>query len=48
MLAALIAGLLAIAATLRYLRSNGVGVFVAYRIALAALVFVAWLGLWDR
>jgi undecaprenyl-diphosphatase len=48
MLAALIAGLLAIAATLRYLRSRGVGVFVAYRIALAALVFVAWLGLWDR
>jgi undecaprenyl-diphosphatase len=48
MLAALIAGLLAIAATLHYLRSNGVGIFVAYRIALAALVFVAWLGLWDR
>jgi undecaprenyl-diphosphatase len=48
MLAALIAGLLAIAATLRYLRTRGVGVFVAYRIALAALVFVAWLGLWDR
>ena len=48
MLAALVAGLLAIAATLRYLRSNGVGIFVAYRLALAALVLVAWLGLWDR
>ena len=48
MLAALVAGLLAIAATLRYLRTNGVGVFVAYRLALAALVIVAWLGLWDR
>jgi undecaprenyl-diphosphatase len=48
MLAALLAGLLAIAATLRFLRSNGVGVFVAYRVAFAALVLVAWLGLWDR
>jgi hypothetical protein len=25
-----------------------VGVFVVYRLALAALVVVAWLGLWDR
>ena len=24
------------------------GIFVAYRVALAALVVVAWLGLWDR
>jgi undecaprenyl-diphosphatase len=48
MVAALIAGLLAIAVVLRYLRSNGVGVFVAYRLVLAALVVVAWLGLWDR
>ena len=48
MAASLIAGLLAIAVTLRFLRSNGVGVFVAYRIALAVLVVVAWLGLWDR
>jgi len=48
MLAALIAGLLAIAVLLRYLRTHGVGVFVAYRLALAALVLVAWLGLWDR
>jgi undecaprenyl-diphosphatase len=48
MLASLLAGLLAIAIVLRYLRSHGVGVFVAYRIALAVLVIVAWLGLWDR
>jgi undecaprenyl-diphosphatase len=48
MVAALIAGLLAIAVVLRYLRSNGVGVFVAYRLVLAAVVVVAWLGLWDR
>ena len=41
-------GLLAIAVLLRYLRSHGVGIFVAYRLALAALVVVAWLGLWDR
>ena len=48
MAASLVAGLLAIAVLMRYLRSNGVGIFVAYRIALAALVIVAWLGLWDR
>jgi undecaprenyl-diphosphatase len=48
MAASLIAGLLAIAIVLRYLRSNGVGLFVAYRIGLAALLIVAWLGLWDR
>ena len=48
MLAALIAGIAAIEVTLRFLRSHGVGVFVAYRIALAALVVVAWVGLWDR
>ena len=48
MLAGLAAGLLAIAATLRYLRTHSVGVFVLYRIALAALIVVAWLGLWDR
>ena len=48
MLTALLAALAAIAVTLRFLRSHGVGVFVAYRIALAALVVVAWLGLWDR
>ena len=48
MLASLVAGLAAIAVTLRFLRSHGTGVFVAYRIALAALVMVAWVGLWDR
>lgn len=48
MAAAFLAGLLAIAVLLRFLRTHGVGVFVAYRIALAALVVVAWLGLWDR
>jgi len=48
MLTALLAGLAAIAVLLRYLRSHGMGIFVAYRIAFAALIVVAWLGLWDR
>jgi undecaprenyl-diphosphatase len=48
MLASLVAGLLAIAVLLRFLRSHGVGVFVLYRLALAAVVVVAWLNLWDR
>ena len=48
MLAALIFGLLAIAVLLRYLRTHGLGVFIVYRLALAAVVLVAWLGLWDR
>ena len=48
MVASLVAGLVAISVLMRYLRSHGVGVFVAYRIALAALIVVAWLGLWDR
>lgn len=48
MVAALLAGLAAITVLLRYLRSHGTGIFVAYRIAFAALVVVAWLGLWDR
>ena len=48
MIAALLAGLAAISILLHYLRTHGTGVFVAYRIALAALVVVAWLGLWDR
>jgi undecaprenyl-diphosphatase len=48
MVAALVSGLLAIAVLLRYLRTHGTGVFVAYRLALAAVVVVAWLGLWDR
>ena len=48
MVAALIAGLLAITVLLRFLRTHGLGIFVVYRLALAALVVVAWLGLWDR
>ena len=48
MIAGLAAGLLAIAVTLRFLRTHSTGVFVAYRIALAAVVVVAWLNLWDR
>jgi undecaprenyl-diphosphatase len=48
MLASLVAGLLAIAFLMRYLRSHGLGVFVLYRLVLAAVVVVAWLGLWDR
>ncbi len=48
MVASLLAGLVAISVLMRYLRSHGVGVFVWYRLALAALIIVAWLGLWDR
>jgi undecaprenyl-diphosphatase len=48
MVAALIAGLVAITVLLRYLRTHGVGIFVVYRVVLAAVVVVAWLNLWDR
>lgn len=48
MVASLLAGLFGISVLMRYLRTHGVGVFVAYRIAFAALIVVAWLGLWDR
>jgi undecaprenyl-diphosphatase len=48
MVAALVAGLLAISLLLRFLRTNPTTVFVVYRILLAAVVVVAWLGLWDR
>jgi undecaprenyl-diphosphatase len=48
MLASLIAGLLAITVLMRYLRTHDLRVFVVYRLAIAALVVVAWLGLWDR
>ncbi|HKB29173.1 MAG TPA: undecaprenyl-diphosphatase UppP [Candidatus Limnocylindrales bacterium] len=41
-------GFLAIAALLRFLRTNPTTVFVVYRIAFAAVIVVAWLGLWDR
>jgi undecaprenyl-diphosphatase len=44
MVAALVAGLVAIHVTLRYLRTNSLDIFVWYRIALAAVVLVAWLG----
>ena len=47
-IASLIAGLIAIAGLLRFLRSNPATIFVIYRIVLAAVVLVAWLGLWDR
>jgi undecaprenyl-diphosphatase len=45
MVASLIAGLLAIAVLLRFLRSNSTDVFVAYRIVLTLVVVVVWLGL---
>jgi undecaprenyl-diphosphatase len=48
MVAALVAGLAAIEITLRFLRSHSVTVFVVYRVALAAVVVVAWLSLWGR
>jgi undecaprenyl-diphosphatase len=48
MVAALIAGLLAIEVTLRYLRTHPVTIFVAYRLVLAAVVLVFWLSLGDR
>jgi undecaprenyl-diphosphatase len=47
-LASLAAGLVAIALLLRFLRTNPTTVFIIYRIILAAVVAVAWLGLWDR
>lgn len=45
---AAIFGFLAIALLLRFLRSNATTVFIAYRVLLAAIVFVAFVGLWDR
>jgi len=48
MAAALVAGLAAIAFMLRFLRTNPTTIFVAYRIVLAAVIVVAWLGLWGR
>lgn len=46
--AALVAGLLAIEVTLRFLRSHPVTVFVGYRLVVAAIVLLAWFSLWDR
>jgi undecaprenyl-diphosphatase len=45
MVASLIAGLFAIGVLLRFVRSHSTDVFVAYRVVLAAVVVVAWLGL---
>ena len=41
-------GFVAIAFLLRFLRTNPTTVFIAYRIVLAAVIVIAWLGLWDR
>jgi undecaprenyl-diphosphatase len=41
-------GFLAIAFLRRVLRTNPPTVFIVYRVALAAVIVVAWLGLWDR
>jgi len=48
MIAAVIAGIAAIAVLLRYLRTHPTTIFILYRLALAAVVVVAWLNLWDR
>ena len=45
MVASLLAGLVAIAGLLRFLRSRSTDVFVAYRVGLALVVVVVWLGL---
>ena len=44
MAAALVSGLFAIAVLLRFLRTRSTDVFVAYRVILAAVVLVVWLG----
>jgi len=41
-------GFVAIAFLLRFLRANPTTIFILYRIVLAAVIVVAWLGLWDR
>jgi undecaprenyl-diphosphatase len=43
--ASLVSGLLAIAVLLRFVRTNSMTVFAVYRVGLAAVVVVAWLGL---
>ena len=48
MVAALGAGLAAIAILLRFLRTHPTTIFIVYRILLSAVILVAWLGLWDR
>jgi undecaprenyl-diphosphatase len=44
MIASLVSGLIAIAVLLRFLRTRSTNVFVVYRILLAAVVLVVWLG----
>jgi undecaprenyl-diphosphatase len=44
MAAALISGLVAISVLLRFLRTRSTDIFVAYRVLLAAIVLVIWLG----
>jgi undecaprenyl-diphosphatase len=48
MVASLLAGLAAISILLRFLRTHPTTIFIAYRVVLAAVIVVAWLGLWDR
>jgi undecaprenyl-diphosphatase len=48
MVASLVAGLAAISILLRFLRTHPTTIFIAYRVVLAAVIVVAWLGLWDR
>ena len=48
MVAALVSGLLAIAVLLRYLRTHAPTSSSPTGSSLAAVVVVAWLGLWDR
>jgi undecaprenyl-diphosphatase len=45
MAAALVSGLVAIVVLLRFVQSNSLTIFVAYRVGLAAVVVIAWLGL---
>ena len=44
LIASFVFGILAIAVLLRYLRTRSTDIFVAYRVALATLVVVLWLG----
>jgi undecaprenyl-diphosphatase len=43
MIAAFVSGMLAIGFLLRYLRTRSLDIFVAYRLVLAAVVFIVWL-----
>jgi undecaprenyl-diphosphatase len=43
MLAALVSGILAIHGLLRFLRTRSLGVFIWYRVGLAAVVLIVWL-----